>query len=65
MLPAQDIRWIFFDLSNSLIDERGAIDDQIDQIRQAFAALGKPLSVRLIEHAFEQAAAEFAPRLVT
>lgn len=59
------IRWVFFDLGNTLIDEKRAVDDRIGQIRRILSGLGKQVSVEAIEEAFEEASAEFAPRLIT
>lgn len=58
------IRWFFFDLGNTLISEERAIKDRIQQMIQAFAELGMQVSVETIERAFEEASAEFAPRLI-
>jgi HAD superfamily hydrolase (TIGR01549 family) len=64
-LRLSHIRWVFFDLGNTLIDEKRAIDDRIGQIRRVLFGLGKQVSVEAVEEAFEQASAEFAPRLIT
>jgi HAD superfamily hydrolase (TIGR01549 family) len=64
MLRLPHVRWIFFDLGNTLISEKRAIDDRIGQIHRVFSGLGKQVSVKAIEEAFEQASAEFAPRLI-
>ena len=59
-----DIRWLFFDLGNTLISEERAIDDRVQRIRQAFSELGRQVSLRAIRREFEEASAEFVPRLV-
>jgi HAD superfamily hydrolase (TIGR01549 family) len=59
-----NIRWVFFDLGNTLIDESKAIQDRIRQLVLALAEHGTRVSPQSIEKAFERASAEFAPRLV-
>ena len=63
MPELSDIRWLFFDLGSTLINEEPAIDDRIRQMRQALSELGNQVSVRAIRRAFEEASAEFGPRL--
>jgi HAD superfamily hydrolase (TIGR01549 family) len=65
MLRLSHIRWVFFDLGNTLINEKQAVDDRIGQIRRVLSGLGKQVSVEAIEEAFEEASTEFAPRLIT
>ena len=64
MPELRDIRWLFFDLGSTLINEEKAVDDRIRRMRQAFLELGKQVSVRAIRRAFEKASAEFGPSLV-
>ena len=59
-----DVRWIFFDLGNTLINEERAIKDRIQQMASAFAERGIRASTEVIPRAFEEASAEFAPRLI-
>ena len=59
------IRWLFFDLGNTLISEERAIKDRIQQMVRAFAERGVHVSTEVIERTFEEASAEFAPRLIT
>ncbi len=58
------VRWLFFDLGNTLISEEKAIKDRIQQMVSAFTELGMQVSEEVIERAFEEASAEFAPRLI-
>jgi len=64
ILKLSHIRWIFFDLGNTLISEERAIKDRIQQMVQAFAERDIQVSAEAIERAFEEASAEFAPRLI-
>jgi HAD superfamily hydrolase (TIGR01549 family) len=59
------IRWVFFDLGNTLIDERKAIQDRIQQMVRALAERGIQATPETVEKAFERASAQFAARLVT
>ena len=58
------IRWLFFDLGNTLINEKWAIQHRIQLMCQGFAELGIDVSAEAIREAFEDTSAEFAPRLV-
>ena len=60
-----NVHWVFFDLGNTLIDEKRAVADRIEQIRRVLLGLGKQVSAEAVEGAFEEASAEFAPRLIT
>ena len=57
-----DVRWIFFDLGNTLINEERAIKDRIQQMASAFAERSMRASTETIRPAFQEASAEFAPR---
>ena len=59
-----DVRWIFFDLGNTLIDEERAIKERIQQMASAFAERSIRASTETIRRAFQEASAEFAPRLI-
>jgi HAD superfamily hydrolase (TIGR01549 family) len=59
-----DIRWVFFDLGNTLIDEGQAIQDRIRQMVRAMAERGIRATPETVEKAFERASARFAVRLV-
>ena len=64
ILKLSHVRWIFFDLGNTLISEEKAIKDRIQQMVRAFAERDIQVSAEAIEWAFEEASAEFAPRLI-
>ena len=65
MLKLSHVRWLFFDLGNTLINEERAIKDRIQQMVSVFAERGMQVSAEVIERAFEEASAEFAPRLIS
>lgn len=58
------IRWVFFDIGETLVGEEKAIKDRIQQMVQAFEERGIQTSAAGVERAFEEASAEFAPRLI-
>jgi HAD superfamily hydrolase (TIGR01549 family) len=62
MFTPSQVRWLFFDLGETLVSERRAIEDRIQQIVQTFAERGLRVSAEAIERAFEEASAELAPR---
>jgi HAD superfamily hydrolase (TIGR01549 family) len=64
ILKLPDVCWVFFDLGNTLISEERAVKDRIQQMVRAFAELDIQVSVETIEQVFEEASAEFAPRLI-
>jgi len=64
MLKLSCVRWLFFDLGNTLISKERAIKERIQQMFRAFAEHGIRVSAEAIKHAFEEASAEFAPRLI-
>jgi FMN phosphatase YigB (HAD superfamily) len=61
----QDVRWLFFDLGNTLISEEAATDCRIRQLGSSFEQHGRRYSVEEVRCALEKASAEFAPRLIT
>ena len=58
------IRWLFFDLGNTLINEKRAIQHRIQLMCRGFAELSIDVSAEAIREAFEDASAAFAPRLI-
>jgi hypothetical protein len=64
-LAAAQIRWLFFDLGNTLISEAAATERRMEQLADCFARQGRRCSVDDIRRALQQASAEFAPRLIT
>lgn len=61
----QDVRWLFFDLGNTLVSEEAATECRIQRLVAALARYGKRRSTGEVRSAFEEASAEFAPRLVS
>jgi HAD superfamily hydrolase (TIGR01549 family) len=61
----QDVRWLFFDLGNTLISEEAATDCRIRQLGSSFEQHGRRYSVEEVRCALQKASAEFAPRLIT
>jgi 8-oxo-dGTP diphosphatase/putative hydrolase of the HAD superfamily len=60
----QDARWLFFDLGNTLVSEEAAIECRIQRLVDALARHGRHYSADEVRSAFEEASAEFLPRLV-
>jgi HAD superfamily hydrolase (TIGR01549 family) len=63
-LRAEQIRWLFFDLGNTLISEESATERRMEQLAGSFERQGGGCSVEDIRRALQQASAEFAPRLI-
>ncbi len=61
----QDVRWLFFDLGNTLISEEAATDCRIRQLGSSFEQHGRRYSLEEVRCALQKASAEFAPRLIT
>jgi HAD superfamily hydrolase (TIGR01549 family) len=64
-LAAAQIRWLFFDLGNTLISEESATERRMEQLAGSFERQGRRCSVEDIRRALQQASAEFAPRVIT
>jgi len=61
----QDVRWLFFDLGNTLISEEAATDCRIRQLGSSFEQHGRRYSLEEVRCALQKASAEFAPRQIT
>jgi HAD superfamily hydrolase (TIGR01549 family) len=61
---AAQIRWLFFDLGNTLVSEETATEARLRQVSDCFERYGRRCSVEDIHSALKQASAEFAPRLL-
>jgi HAD superfamily hydrolase (TIGR01549 family) len=59
-----DIRWLFFDLGSTLINEDKASLDRVEQIARALAERGVEVAAEAVMRALEEASAEFAPSRV-
>jgi FMN phosphatase YigB (HAD superfamily) len=64
-LRAAQIRWLFFDLGNTLISEEAATGERIRRLVTSFARHDRRFSVEDVRSALMEASAEFAPRLIT
>jgi HAD superfamily hydrolase (TIGR01549 family) len=64
-LPAAQIRWLFFDLGNTLVDETAATETRLREVTCCFERHGARCAVENIRSALREASAEFAPRLIT
>jgi len=64
ILKLSNVRWLFFDLGSTLISEKRAEEDRIQQMVRVFAERSMQVSAEAIERAFKEASAEFAPRLI-
>jgi HAD superfamily hydrolase (TIGR01549 family) len=62
---AARIRWLFFDLGNTLISEEAATKARMQQLAGYLEKHGRRCSVEDVRYALQQASAEFAPRLIT
>jgi FMN phosphatase YigB (HAD superfamily) len=60
----RDVRWLFFDLGNTLISEEAATGCRIQRLVEALARRGRGYSIDEVRSAFEEASAKFAPRPV-
>jgi HAD superfamily hydrolase (TIGR01549 family) len=59
------IRWLFFDLGNTLVSEETATEARLRRVVGGFERHGRRCSIEDIRSALERASAEFAPRLLT
>jgi HAD superfamily hydrolase (TIGR01549 family) len=64
-LQAAQIRWLFFDLGNTLVSEETAAEARLRQVVGCLERHGRRCSVEDIRSALKQASAEFSPRLLT
>jgi FMN phosphatase YigB (HAD superfamily) len=60
----QDVRWLFFDLGNTIISEEAATACRIQRLVDALARHSRRYSIDEVRFAFEEASAKFAPRPV-
>jgi hypothetical protein len=58
----QGVRWLFFDLGNTLVSEEAAAACRIERLVKALARCGRHYSTGEVRLAFEKAWAQFAPR---
>ncbi len=58
----QGVRWLFFDLGNTLVSEEAAAACRIERLVKALARCGRHYSTGEVRSALETAWAQFAPR---
>jgi HAD superfamily hydrolase (TIGR01549 family) len=61
----RDIRWLFFDMGNTLISEEASTACRIQRLADAFDRHSARSTIEGITSAYREASEEFAPRLVT
>ena len=61
----QDARWLFFDLGNTLVSEEAATEYRLQRLVSSLARYGRRCSIDEVRSAFQEASAEFAPRLLS
>ena len=59
-----DVRWLFFDMGSTLMNERRGAEDLVQQVVKAAGDLGLQVSRDDVNRAFETAYRSFAPRLL-
>jgi HAD superfamily hydrolase (TIGR01549 family) len=59
------VRWVFFDLGNTLINEEAAVEARIRQLVGCLERHGGRCSIEDTRRALQEASAEFAPRQIT
>ena len=59
-LELGDIRWLFFDVGCTLVNEDRALEDTLPRVAQAFSQHGVPISADDLRKAFAEAYLEFA-----
>jgi putative hydrolase of the HAD superfamily len=64
-LGTAQIRWLFFDLGNTLVSEEAATERRIEELVGCFEKQGRQCSREDVRRALAEASAEFAPRLIT
>jgi HAD superfamily hydrolase (TIGR01549 family) len=61
----RDVRWLFFDVGNTLVDESAAIEHRIAQLAAALGRCGTRCSIGEVRTAYREAVEQFARRLMT
>ena len=61
----QDARWLFFDLGNTLVSEEAATEYRLQRLVSSLVRYGRRCSIDEVRSAFQEASAEFAPRLLS
>lgn len=63
-MKVSEIKWIFFDLGSTLVNEEKAFQDRINRMSVALNGFGIRVSPDRLWSDFEQAAVDFSPRYV-
>jgi len=63
--PAAQIRWLFFDVGNTLVSEEAATEVRLRQTVGCLERHGRRCSIEDVRRALQDASAEFAPRRIT
>jgi FMN phosphatase YigB (HAD superfamily) len=58
----QGVRWLFFDLGNTLISEQAAVDSRVRQIVSSFERYGRRVSLEDVTITLREAWGSFHPR---
>ncbi|MDO8587108.1 MAG: HAD-IA family hydrolase [Armatimonadota bacterium] len=61
-LPFSKIEWVFTDLGETLIDERIALRDRLEQAVRLMAEIGRPRFLRQLEEACKSAACDYVTK---
>jgi 8-oxo-dGTP diphosphatase/putative hydrolase of the HAD superfamily len=59
------VRWVFFDVGNTLVNEEAATEARLRQTVGCLQSYGGRCSIEDVRHALQEASAEFAPRRIT
>ena len=59
-----EVRWLFFDLGNTLISEEEAWERRLQLLVEALERQGRPCAIDEARAALVAASAEFAPRII-
>ena len=65
MLQLPNIKWVFFDIGYTLINEDDAVMDRILRVQAALSDCGVSVSAEDIKTALKEAAAGYAPSTVS
>ncbi len=62
--PFVGVRWVFFDLGNTLVDHSDAIDDWVDQVRDVLRGQRRDSSKQSVQRMLADAATRYAPKFM-
>ena len=64
MLAVMPVKWIFFDVGETLLDETASWQDQFERLAATLDAKGRPTSIETIWQAFSRCVPRFRPGAV-